>query len=617
MLASGPGPGYKSPSATAMPSLGLTAIGEGEALAGSSERIPHGAFLENGSSVSETPLIATPEAPAALSRGQIHLAIGIALLTLGLGLLRGTPGVIGAYHDDGVYVATAKALADGRGYIQPFLPEPLPETKYPPLVPALFAMIWKAFPRFPDNAILFQACSLLALALSNALGYLFLIRFRYAGPGAALVAAGLVVSSPTVLYYGTIPLSEAFFSLLAVIAFWSLEGAVRAPSRAGARAAIAGLLTALAGLARSIGFVWIPAMALLLALQRRRAVIPYLLLAVPPAAAWLAWSSEMRPENIPPLFYHYVDYGSWWRESIGSGAVRVIGLNILWAFHGLGDAILPGLMIGSVLLIRTAVWAWAILGALVGARALRLARAGRAMPWMLASYFVPVILWPWPPGRFWIPMAPFAAGLLVSEAASFWRRRWPNRMRLGLDLAFAGMFLNLVYLMILHQETRTYRYPIAVPGLETPHRGALDETFAWIRVHTPADAIVAAALDPMVWLYTGRRSFRYYNQQAIALFYDQSRRKMEDPDELLANLRTYRATYLLDAPLHNFAIGDTLRAHVASLARRRRSPLDEVFRSRDGEVRVYRVLPAGPNGRAGNADRWAGGRSDSLDRPGR
>jgi hypothetical protein len=189
-------------------------------------------------------------------------------------------------------------------------------------------------------------------------------------------------------------------------------------------------------------------------------------------------------------------------------------------------------------------------------------------------------------------------------------------MRLGLDLALAGMLLNLTYLVLLHQVTRAYRYPIAVPGLETPRWSALEESFAWIRSHTPQDAIVAAGLDPMVWLYTGRRSFRFYNQRAIALFYDRSRQAIESPDGLLANLRTYGASHLLDAPLHNFAIGTTLRAHVATLARRRPAPIAEVFRSRDGEVRVYRVLPAGggPSGPEGNAGRWAAGRTVSRGR---
>ncbi len=543
--------------------------------------------------MTQSSLIASPEAPAAFSRRQFTLAIGIALLTLGLGLLRGTPGVIGAYHDDGVYVATAKALADGRGYSQAFLPEPLPETKYPPLVPALFALIWKAFPRFPANAILFQACSLLALALSNALGYLYLIRFRYTGPRAALVAAGLVVSSPTVLYYGTIPLSEPFFALLAVAALWSLEETLRAPSRAGVRAAVTGLVTALAGLARSIGFVWIPAMAALLALGRRRAVIPYLLLAVPPAAAWLAWSSEVRPDHLPPIFYHYVDYGSWWRESTRSELLRIVGLNILWTLGDLPQTLFPSGSVGLLVLFPQSSPLWSLLALVALPPAVRLVRQGRALPWLLVIYFVPVILWPWPPGRFWIPLAMPAAGVFVRGAEELWRRIAPSRMRLGLDLALLAMALNITYLMIFHQVTRAYRYPIAIPGLETPRWGALQESFAWLREHTRPDAVVAAGLDPMVWLYTGRRSFRFYNQKPIALFYAPDRQKIEDPDGLLTNMRAFGAAYLLDAPLHNLPIGPELRAHVQTLARRRPAPIVRVFTSRDGEVRVYRIVPAG------------------------
>src|SRR5262249_27500745 len=47
--------------------------------------------------------------------------------------------VCGEYHDDAIYVTTAKALAEGEGYRQTFLPGAPPQTKYPPLYPALLA----------------------------------------------------------------------------------------------------------------------------------------------------------------------------------------------------------------------------------------------------------------------------------------------------------------------------------------------------------------------------------------------------------------------------------------------------------------------------------------------
>ena len=58
-----------------------------------------------------------------------------------------------AYYDEGVYVATAKALAAGSGYRNPSLPDAPPQAKYPPLFPLALSFVWRLAPRFPANLI--------------------------------------------------------------------------------------------------------------------------------------------------------------------------------------------------------------------------------------------------------------------------------------------------------------------------------------------------------------------------------------------------------------------------------------------------------------------------------
>src|SRR5918993_349835 len=48
---------------------------------------------------------------------------------------------VGYYHDDAIYVVTAKALAEGRGYRHLHLPEEPVQTKYPVVLPALLALV--------------------------------------------------------------------------------------------------------------------------------------------------------------------------------------------------------------------------------------------------------------------------------------------------------------------------------------------------------------------------------------------------------------------------------------------------------------------------------------------
>src|ERR1700676_3260954 len=59
---------------------------------------------------------------------------------------------LGAYHDDGVYLVTAKAIAQGKGYRIESLPDERWQTKYPPVFPLALAMVWRLLPHFPENA---------------------------------------------------------------------------------------------------------------------------------------------------------------------------------------------------------------------------------------------------------------------------------------------------------------------------------------------------------------------------------------------------------------------------------------------------------------------------------
>jgi len=58
---------------------------------------------------------------------------------------------LGHLHDDSIYWAAAKSLAQGHGYRILSLPQQPFETKYPPLFALALSLIWKLDPRFPEN----------------------------------------------------------------------------------------------------------------------------------------------------------------------------------------------------------------------------------------------------------------------------------------------------------------------------------------------------------------------------------------------------------------------------------------------------------------------------------
>src|SRR5262245_38288012 len=159
----------------------------------------------------------------ALRRTDYWLAAMLFVLVVGPGQLRLVPGVVGVYHDDGIYAATAKALAEGRGYRLLNLPGEPAQTKYPILYPAALAAVCRLAPAAPNGWWLMQQMTLASAAALVALSYLYLVRFGHAGRGAALAAGLLCASAPTFLYFGTSLLSEAPFGLLVVIALWAVD----------------------------------------------------------------------------------------------------------------------------------------------------------------------------------------------------------------------------------------------------------------------------------------------------------------------------------------------------------------------------------------------------------
>lgn len=117
----------------------------------------------------------------------------------------------GGYRDDGTYLVTAKAMAEGSGYVIESLPEQLAQTKYPALFPALLAVAWRVSPSFPENLALLRLVPLFAMWMWMWLIWK-LVAVELARPAKALWIVGAMLASPTTLYFGTQLLSETLFA---------------------------------------------------------------------------------------------------------------------------------------------------------------------------------------------------------------------------------------------------------------------------------------------------------------------------------------------------------------------------------------------------------------------
>lgn len=111
---------------------------------------------------------------------------------------------IGLYHDDGIYIVTAKALAEGHGYRIISLPDAIPQSKYPPVFPLMLAAVWKAYPHFPQNVPLLKLVPLVSEAIWLYLAFLY-VKKTSGSIRVACWIAFLTAAAPWVVFMAWCP----------------------------------------------------------------------------------------------------------------------------------------------------------------------------------------------------------------------------------------------------------------------------------------------------------------------------------------------------------------------------------------------------------------------------
>ncbi|KAB2964902.1 MAG: hypothetical protein F9K18_07170, partial [Thermoanaerobaculia bacterium] len=155
-------------------------------------------------------------------RAALRLGALLALVWAAAALAAVHPEAIGLFHDDGIYLATGKALAAGEGYRQIHLPGAPYQTKYPPLWPALLAVTWKVAPDFPANVLIFKALGIALWALVLPATQRLALRTAGLSPAASLAAPALLAASPILFASTNFALSEPLFALLSTLVLLTL-----------------------------------------------------------------------------------------------------------------------------------------------------------------------------------------------------------------------------------------------------------------------------------------------------------------------------------------------------------------------------------------------------------
>ncbi|MEZ5352170.1 MAG: hypothetical protein R2762_05995 [Bryobacteraceae bacterium] len=502
-------------------------------------------------------------------RGADWLIAAIAgLVLIAMGAWRMSPGVTGVYHDDAIYVATAKSLAEGTGYRLIDLPGSPPQTKYPILYPLLLAGIWRLWPAFPENVVAMQWVTLMAAGGALTAAAAYSVRFGYCGPAVALLIGLLFATSPETTYYSTLTMSEMPFALLTVLAFWRLERAMEA-RESRARGFATGLVLALPFLCRSIGIAFLVAGVSMLAWRRRNFVWTGLGAGVL-AGPWVAWSVSALGafgESTRPGYY--TDYGGAWAELAGGYIVQVLMTNIALAVAGI--AALP--ISGAVAWLREYGAEMAlpllVLGGAACASVGRWSQRTSVLSLSIAMYLGIVLVWPWPPNRFLAPLAPLLVTLVAAGAIEAGgRTRWRSHLGwLGVCVAVTSIGANIAVIREWNTRNAGLGYPV-MSFERPPDWHDFERTFAWVKTNTADGEVIASGLDTMMYLYTGRRAVRPFPHRPDALFYGSERPPVGTPEQLAGLLESNGVRYVVETPMFLFSEEEPLTKALAVLRER-------------------------------------------------
>ncbi len=535
-----------------------------------------------------------------LSWRDVLVALGLTFLVTLAGSLRMVTGVCGLYHDDAIYVSTAKSLAEGHGYRLRGVPEEPLQTKYPILYPALLAVVWNIWPSFPNNLLAMQGISLVAGAATVGMCYLYLVRFGYFSRSVAAASGLLCATSSSFLYFSTHTLTEMPFALLMVVALWGVDRQLVRPSQSRLSHVGLGIVLALPFLCRTIGAPLIPA-ALWVLFRSRQRLRWYVFGIIATSLPWILWSVMGRGIwDADPTLGYYTDYLGCWSSTgtrlfgrvVFSNAIAVALFSTHLCVEGLADVARPymGAGIGATLFIVGAA-GWLTLFAQL--------RDRQILPWALLGYLLLILAWPWPPFRFLLPILPYIAAYVLSVLAAVARSCLAPFARqflvvLGLALVVGFNFNSLIEHRQLAQQT-------GYPRLKATHTSAdwssYDQIFSWIRKNCEEHDVLACGCDSMIALYTDRKAFRPFVYRPGSLFYRESNVPFVTVDELAAHLKRHRTQYLVQLPMPGFAEEEPVQEVIDELYRRHAGWLVPVYQGEDPRFVIFALDPQHePNG---------------------
>jgi hypothetical protein len=521
------------------------------------------------------------------------------------------PQTFGAYGDDAVYVTTAKALATGQGYRISSLPYEPSQTLYPPLYPFLLSLIWRTYPTFPENLTAMMLLSVLATVSFLALSYRYLVKQVYATEYQALIVIALAAINWRTMFWSNLVLSDILCAMITVGAMYLAENYEAEERSSWKKGILVGVIMGLAFLTRTSAITLIIAVAAYYIVRRRwrRVLLPTATAGVF-VIGWAVWSSFNRSPFSGANSDFYAGYVRCFSESITylqalndtsrlMTVAGVLGTN----FAILGIASVPVACLGLGYGIPRIVFFSLIFVtiALIVGGCLR--QAGNRVRFLHIYLIFYLALYMLLPGsaydRYLIPIVPFLLVFFVTEFDVVMKairdRLKSNGKAAGkIGAALAGAVI-LVSMCLALFSNGAAMYKLLGSASFRKVAGPAPEYAApidWIISHTNPSDLLVCTLDPMYYLYTGRKATASYSLIRINTVPYQSRRPSfdEQTEEFLRITRENNGGYLVLSSSDLKYESEAPEESIETFVEQSPQMFSRVFRTEDGRSAIYRII---------------------------
>jgi hypothetical protein len=416
---------------------------------------------------------------------------------------------LGTMYDDVVYVSLAKAIATGEGYHSIHLVGAPVHEKFPPGVPAVYALAWRITGSLHGTLWLGLWLTIVAVALGAGL----LVWYSRYSLGNGRVLTAVLVLMPVLLqrsmryYAGAV--SEPWY-LLTWAGALILAGALDRRAEEGAprttKTAIGlGLVLAASVLFRAQAIVLIPAVLIALLLRRatRRAAVITAAASLVPVLAWRIWLAREVAIGPRATQMDQLPYTSWIPLGDPGALARFIKTTIVTnvpQYLALSSRVLVGWESRKAQLLFLA----ALVATAFGCWLLRRRRPELVLT-LLATVAM-VLLWPFTQDRFIVATLPFA-GLVAAYGLGWALDRVPQWAKVA-SLTVATLAALYMWQSTPRRMLVALRDPVARDTLVIAplfqQRSA--EIVDWVLANTSPDDVILADAAGGIHLKTGRRT---------------------------------------------------------------------------------------------------------------